>query len=157
MRSSPLVKLLLEADADPNAVARSGHTALHCAVKVRDWPTDSVAIVGALLAAGARVDATHPKCGAGSTTPLDWAIEDEQRRLYPLLLSAGATIDMETVEEHGSDPYLIRVHRAGGWRRYEQAHVMRLVPVFAKIFPRQRLPHELASHVMRCCFHAGFY
>ena len=32
-----------------------------------------------------------------------------------------------------------------------------IVPVFEKIFPRPRLPHEIASHVVRFCFHTGDY
>ena len=40
---------------------------------------------------------------------------------------------------------------------YEKAHTTRLVPVFEKIFPRPRLPHEIASHVVRFCFHTGYY
>ena len=56
-----------------------------------------------------------------------------------------------------AEPYLRNVHRAGGWKRYEQAHIARLAPMFAKIFPRPRLPQELVAQVLRFCFHTGFY
>ena len=52
---------------------------------------------------------------------------------------------------------LAKVRAAGSWTAYEKAHTTRLVPVFEKIFPRPRLPHEIASHVVRFCFHTGDY
>ena len=53
--------------------------------------------------------------------------------------------------------YVDKVAAAGSWAAYEKAHTSRLVPVFEKIFPRPRLPHEIASHVVRFCFHTGDY
>ena len=53
--------------------------------------------------------------------------------------------------------YVAKVRAAGSWAAYEKAHTARLVPVFEKIFPRLRLPHEIASHVVRFCFHTGDY
>ena len=53
--------------------------------------------------------------------------------------------------------YVAKVRAAGSWAAYEKAHTMRLVTVFEKIFPRPRLPHEIASHVVRFCFHTGYY
>ena len=53
--------------------------------------------------------------------------------------------------------YVAKVRAAGSWAAYEKAHTARLVPVFEKIFPRPRLPHEIASHVVRFCFHTGDY
>jgi hypothetical protein len=53
--------------------------------------------------------------------------------------------------------YVAKVRGAGSWAAYEKAHTKSLVPVFEKIFPRPRLPHEIASHVVRFCFHTGYY
>jgi hypothetical protein len=106
--------------------------------------------VKALLAAGARFDIKHEH-----RSPLDKAIENQKRRLYPLFLRAGAAI--HSYIDISAEPYLQNVRRAGGWKRYEQAHIARLAPVFAKIFPRPRLPQELVAQVLRFCFHTGFY
>ena len=114
------------------------------------WPRDAYPIVKALLAAGARFDIKHEH-----RSPLDKAIENQKRRLYPLFLRAGAAI--HSYIDISAEPYLQNVRRAGGWKRYEQAHIARLAPVFAKIFPRPRLPQELVAQVLRFCFHTGFY
>ena len=53
--------------------------------------------------------------------------------------------------------YVEKVAAAGSWAAYEKAHTTRLVTVFEKVFPRPRLPHEIASHVVRFCFHTGDY
>ena len=53
--------------------------------------------------------------------------------------------------------YVAKVRVAGSWTAYEKAHTTRLVPVFEKIFPRPHLPHEIASHIVRFCFHTGDY
>ena len=53
--------------------------------------------------------------------------------------------------------YVAKVRAAGSWAAYEKAHTARLVPVFEKIFPRPRLPHEIASHVVRFWVHTGHY
>ena len=51
--------------------------------------------------------------------------------------------------------YVAKIAAAGSWAAYEKAHTRDLVPVFEKVFPRPRLPHEIASHVVRFCFHTG--
>ena len=53
--------------------------------------------------------------------------------------------------------YLERVHAAGGWKRYAQAHAARLAPIFAKAFPHARLPPELVSHIVGLWAHVGYY
>ena len=117
---------------------------------------------------------------------LEWYWDDNERVYTPLLvameranvagqgsapnyvlralLRGGATLDMTLIERYGyavpthpDYPYVARVHAAGGWKRYEQAHIARLAPIFAKIFPRPRLPQELVAQVLRFCFHTGFY
>lgn len=61
------------------------------------------------------------------------------------------------VPTHPDYPYVARVHAAGGWKRYEQAHTMRLAPIFSKIFPQSRLPHEMVAHVVSFWAHVGQY
>ena len=61
------------------------------------------------------------------------------------------------VPTHPDYPYVARVHAAGGWKRYEQAHIMRLAPIFSKIFPQSRLPHEMVAHVVSFWAHVGHY
>ena len=92
------------------------------------------------------------------------------------LLLAGVSPDEETTYQEGEEPPTLtpicilcgkygyfgtcdlrNVRRAGGWKRYEQAHIARLAPIFTKIFPRPRLPQELVAQVLRFCFHTGFY
>ena len=53
--------------------------------------------------------------------------------------------------------YLAKVHAAGGWKRYAQAHTARLAPIFAKVFPHARLPPELVSHIVDLWAHVGYY
>ena len=50
-----------------------------------------------------------------------------------------------------------RVHAAGGWKRYAQAHAARLAPIFAKVFPDARLPPELVAHIVDLWAHVGYY
>ena len=81
-----------------------------------------------------------------------------------VLLRGGATLDMALMERYGyavpthpDYPYVARVHAAGGWKRYEQAHIMRLAPIFSKIFPQSRLPHEMVALVVSFWAHVGHY
>ena len=53
--------------------------------------------------------------------------------------------------------YLAKVHAAGGWKRYAQAHSTRLAPIFAKVFPHARLPPELVAHIVDLWAHVGYY
>ena len=55
----------------------------------------------------------------------------------------------------GVPPYIPKVHAAGGWKKYEQAHRKRLTTTFAKAFPR--LPVDAISHMVDFAFHVGFY
>ena len=80
-------------------------------------------------------------------------------------MRAGATVDMALAEEYSNKwlggaagyRYLERVQAAGGFRRYAQAHTVRLAPIFAKVFPHARLPPELVSHIVDLWAHVGYY
>ena len=99
------------------------------------------------------------------------------KRLLPMLLRGGSPLPRAThamwmqdlyapIEYMGRwldfnrkarAQYVAKVRAAGSWAAYEKAHTARLVPEFEKIFPRPRLPHEIASHVVWFCFHTGDY
>ena len=89
---------------------------------------------------------------------------DDDPNLDEEPIHRAATLDMTLVERYGyavpthpDYPYVARVHAAGGWKRYEQAHIMRLAPIFSKIFPQSRLPHEMVAHVVSFWAHVGHY
>ena len=87
-------------------------------------------------------------------TALDCAIRygprNGRRRVFPLLLAAGATIPSDT-----TDAYLCKV-RAVGFPTYERTHRQALATKFAaKAFPR--LPTDVAGHVVAFAFHVGYY
>ena len=55
-----------------------------------------------------------------------------------------------------SHAYVAKVHAAGGWKRYERAHRMRLTTTFARVvFPS--VPKELVAHIVDLWAHVGYY
>ena len=118
--------------------------------------------IALLLAAGA---SPSLKCKAGKI-PLEYGLM-AKKRLLPMLLRYGSPLPraayarwMKPSSAHYKPTwcqYVAKVAAVGSWAAYEKAHIARLVPVFEKIFPRPRLPHEIASHVVRFCFHTGDY
>ena len=81
---------------------------------------------------------------------LAWALRHRKRRVYPLLLAAGAAIP-----PHAEDAYLRKVAAGGGFPAYEKAHRQALDALAAKAFVR--LPTEVAAHVVSFAFHVGYY
>ena len=103
---------------------RGNWTAMHFAVR-----EGSIEMVQMLLRAGADV---HPRNGMGHTA-LEEAVYNRKRRLYPLLLAAGAGI---TGRLRANDAYLRKVATMG-FPRYEKAHRTRLTATCARVvFPR---------------------
>ena len=51
--------------------------------------------------------------------------------------------------------YIQKVVDAGGWKKFEQAHLATLTKTFAPKFPM--LPPEMVRHILTFGFHAGFY
>ena len=85
-----------------------------------------------------------------------------------MLLSAGAPLpcashadwmrEMDIApHSRAARQYVLKVAAAGSWAAYEKVHTTRLVTVFEKVFPRPRLPHDIASHVVRFWAHTGHY
>jgi len=108
-----------------------------------------------LLRAGAEVNAKD----RDDYTPLHLAIDAENRRILPVLLRAGATIPSHTDTMLGytyrvSMMYVYRVNKAGGFKKYEQAHIGRIT---AMLTPTPRLPPEMVRKIVEFWLHAGYY
>ena len=74
------------------------------------------------------------------------------RRLWPILLDAGATLPAQFVAQH---PYLHMIAAAGGFRAYEKSHRQSFVELLAPEFPL--LPREMVSHIVSFYAHTGYY
>ena len=157
-----IVRVLLAAGADPRfADSTSGWTALHAAAS-----QGHVSCAIALIKAGADVEAIRRGHYRESIddTPLLYAIRHHRSdMMIPILLRAGARLDMSAIAAMSQNlgvtvraaPYITKIHAAGGWKKYEQAHRKRLTTTFAKAFPR--LPVDAISHMIDFAFHVGFY
>ena len=149
-RSPSLVSLLVEAGVNLNATHIHGKTALHFAVESRgDTPalrSRRIACCELLLKAGAAVNVK----AHGWQTPLDMALTSHSRRMWPLFLRAGADLPNHRVFTY---PYIERVRRAGGFKKYEQAHLARLTA----ILETPLLPPELVRKILEFWLHAGYY
>ena len=134
-----LISLLVQARVNLDATLETGATALHLAARY-----GAVDCVEVLLAAGATPNLLEKP----GRTPFGVAVLWGHRRIWPLLLRAGAEIPTAYV-----DPYIVRVRNAGGWKKYEQAHLARI----ASILETPLLPPELVRKVLEFHLHAGFY
>ena len=105
-----------------------------------------------LLAAGADVNRRVVN-SAINKSPLELAVEQGRKRVYAILLNAGATIPQDGALSYF--PYFRKVVAAGGFRAYEKAHRQSLTNTFATRLPR--LPTEVVSHVVCFAFHIGYY
>ena len=79
------------------------------------------------------------------------AESERQRRIYPILLRAGAALPAET-----DDAYIQKVIAAGSFQNYERAHLNAIAATFAPKFPHL-LPPELVRRVVEYAFHVGDY
>ena len=138
-KSVELVSLLVQARVNVDAATTAGTTALHLAARWGD--PDCVEV---LLAAGADIDVR-----SGGMRPFDLALEFNSRRMWPLFLRAGAEIPTDN-----TDPYIVRVKNAGGFKKYEQAHITRITAILA---PTPRLPPEMVRKIVEFWLHAGYY
>ena len=105
-----IVKLLLDAGADPNAKLRGGETALMTAAR-----TGRIGPVQALLAHGADVNAAE----TSDQTAIMWAAAEGHADVVRYLLKAGA--DFRTPLDSGFTPLLFAVQRGQGGGRESAA------------------------------------
>ena len=152
-----LMTALLDAGADPNDRDNTNWTPLHHAIYSNRGATDCMRL---LINAGADADA---RCDNGRS-PLSHCIllceshlrsrrvaeSERQRRLYPILLRAGALPPV-----YPTDAYLRKVRAAGGFRAYERNHLNALAATFLPKLPS--LPPELVRRVVEYAFHVGDY
>ena len=137
-----LLSLLVQSGVNVDAISTNDSTALHVAVRKRE-----IDCVEVLLAAGADIDAISSSGGS----PFDIALSPlyGDRRLWPLFLRAGAEIPT-----NNTDPYIVRVRNAGGFKKYAQEHLARITSILA---PTPRLPPEMVRKIVEFWLHAGFY
>ena len=140
---------LIKAGADVNRGDANNVTPLHWACRNSLAPRLHGIIKSTLLLIrnSAAVDARD----SSGSTPLDNAIENENRQFFPILLRAGAAFPAET-----DYAYLRKVIAAGGFRAYERTHLNALAATFSPKLPHC-LPPELVRRVVEYAFHAGDY
>ena len=168
--AADFVVQLLAAGADVNARGSQNLTTLHTAAR-----RGSVHCAPLLIDAGADVNALS----SNGSTPLDTALASADEYMYEASVRAGGK--GTTAFESGarnchrvalvllradartavyptadiSDPYVRRVLGAGGFTRYERAHLTALTATFAPKFPA--LPTDAVRVVVAFCFHVGYY
>ena len=162
-----IVKMLLSAGADVNVLCSSRmdqgfqSSALTMAAfsYTRVDPRDTDAIVEALLRAGA--DASPPLWHG--RTIMDFSIGHGRRRIWPVLLRAGAIVPTgendnrpPNYNTHRAHPYLRKLDAAGGFKAHEKAHRATLQAIFAPKFTHL-VPPELVARIIEFSFHVGFY
>ena len=157
-----LVSALLDAGSDPNHRDNSNWTPLHHAI----YSNRGADCVRLLINAGADADA---RCDNGRS-PLRHCIllcqstlqsgrvaeSQRQRRLYPILLRAGALPPESWVYYTHNEPYLQKVIAAGSFQNYERAHLNAIAATFVPKFSHL-LPPELVRRVAEYAFHVGDY
>ena len=147
-----LMRILVEAGADVQATGGTlSRTSLHSVAR-----TGRVDAITLLLKAGARVNARD----ADNRTPLFFAMVNNKSRAFPVLLRFGADLPAQTelteLQDYTDDRYLRAVIDAGGFGRYAQRHLSKLMLSFAPKLSA-RLPPELVRTVLGFWLHAGYY
>ena len=143
-----IMSLLVEAGVNVNVANKSGYTPLHWAA-LSDVYIEHVEL---LLKAGAAVNVRASEVlssASGGGTPFDVALKNGLRRMWPLFLRAGADIPT-----NNTDPYIVRVRNAGGFKKYEQAHLARVTKTAKS---KLGLPARPARLVAEFWLHAGYY
>ena len=138
-----LLSLLVQARVNLDARSNVGTTALHRAARVSDKRAEDC--VDVLLAGGASVNARD----SSGETPLDVALSHHCRRVWPLLLRAGAEIPT-----NNTHPYIVRVRNAGGFKKYARAHLARVTKT---VESKLSLPARPVRLVVEFWHHAGYY
>ena len=149
-----LLSLLIQAGVNVEAVDRYANaTALHDAASSSERGV--VDCVELLLAAGADMDARDNL----GRRPFDIALSTDKRRMWPVFLRAGAEVPTTMITRLSvhvpvTHPYIVRVRNAGGFKKYEKAHITRITAILA---PTPRLPPEMVRKIVEFWLHAGYY
>ena len=139
-----LLSLLIQAGANLEAQCLGRSRALHLAARLS--ARRAIDCVELLLAAGADIDART----FSGRRPFDIALEHNSRGAWPLFLRAGAEIPTDN-----TDPYLVRVRNAGGFKKYAQAHLARVTNTFESTLGLPARPARLVVEFW--LHHAGYY
>ena len=134
-----LLSLLVQSGVNVDAAINGGSTTLQIAAR-----QCNAVCVEVLLAAGADIDVRNP-----GGKPFEIALRKGLRRTWPLFLRAGAE-----VPTNDTDPYIVRVRNACGFKKYAQEHITRMTAILT---PTQRLPDEMVRKVVEFWLHAGYY
>ena len=94
---------------------------------------------------------------------MDFSIGHGRRRIWPVLLRAGAIVPTGENDDrppnyntHRAHPYLRKLDAAGGFKAYEKAHRTKLLATFTPKFTHL-VPPELVPIIVEFSFHVGFY
>ena len=171
------MQAVVDAGADVNAVTGSRRgTAVHWSIEARGGPIGAAAAkVDLLIRAGASVTAGD----VDGCTPLDLAISKAERslgrdvlrlramrRVYPVLLAAGAPLPTEARDTYYlptevRDTYLLRVMQAGSFANYARNHLATLTemltPRRGPSSPLRLVPPEVLRKIVAFAFHVGYY
>ena len=160
------MRAVVDAGADVNAVTNNRATAVHWSIRARGGPIGAAAAkVDLLIRAGASVTTRDER----GITPLDLTISEAERslgrdiqrlrvmrRVYPVLLAAGAPLPTEA-----RDTYLLRVMQAGSFANYARGHLDKLTrmltPRRGPSSPLRLVPHEVLRKISAFAFHVGYY
>ena len=138
-------KLLREAGANLEALSSpTANTVLHYAAI-----SGCVGIMSLVIEAGVNVNVVNND----GLTPLAMAFSRRHRRMWPLLLRAGAEIP--GYYSPMPNPYILRVERAGGFKKYAQAHLARVTKIFESTLGLDARPARLVAEFW--LLHAGHY
>ena len=162
-----IVKILISAGSDVNALCISNtdasprYSAVDMAAlpyRSRD-PEECDTMIETLLRAGANPNPPD----VDRTLAIHMTIAHGRRRVWPLLLRAGAILPTgeqdhhsDGYDTHRTHPYLLKIDTAGGFKAYEKAHRTRLLATFTPKFTHL-VPPELVPIIVEFSFHVGFY
>ena len=162
-----IVKILISAGSDVNALciphgaAIPRYSAVDMAAlpyRSRD-PEECDTMVETLLRAGANPNPPE----MDGTIAIHMTIAHGRRRVWPLLLRAGAILPtgeqdhhLDGYDIHRAHSYLQKIDAAGGFKAYEKAHRARLLATFTPKF-KHLVPEELVPLIVEFSFHVGFY
>ena len=93
------------------------------------------------------------RAGGKGTTAFERGARNCHRVATILLRADARTAVYPTADI--SDPYARRVLGAGGFKKYERAHLAALTATFAPKLPA--LPADAVRVVVAFCFHVGYY